>query len=758
MNLSILHFCLSLCITLLSQIVTAQNFNGVPQFYPIAAVQNSSAAFADINGDNYIDLLISGLGRYNDPMTKLYINDGLGNFLEKPNTPFVDVHYSGMAIADLNGDGFSDVVLTGNNKSSTLPIKLYINDGQGNFSEIDGLPPLKIWKATVVLEDLNGDIYPDVIVSGRTGFSTPTTRLYINNGSAHFTEVKETPIIDVYDSSIAIKDVNGDKHADILISGLIRAKEPITKLYINDGKGGFSETADSLFTGVSDGSVSLEDMDKDGYPEVLISGKSSSFFVVTKLYMNDGQGQFTEMQEQPFYKEFMNSMAIIDDLDNNGYPDVLIAGRKSSGAQFTKLYMNDSLGNFTEKKNHLDGIINGAIAIADVNNDDDHDILITGRTKSGDPMTNLYTNDGTGAFSKKQETITGVYGGHMAIADINGDQHPDFFIAGRSNSLKEVMKLYVNDGVGNFKKVRKTLFNGTVHSLSMADVNGDKFPDVLVTGWDYGGVTKLFLNDGTGSFFEMQDTLFEGVSHGSGMLVDLNGDQHLDVLISGNDGDIPVTKLYLNDGVANFSEKAGTYFTGVESSSMAVADVNGDDYPDVFISGWDKDGNGVTELYTNDSLGQFTKVRNTPFISGPGSIVVSDIDGDDFPDVLIAGSEDGYSAIKLYTNKGHGQFTEVENTPFEGWHDLSIALVDINDNNLPDIIVSGNDGATPILKLYKNEGNNHFTEISETPFSPLLGSAIIVDDINGDGRSDVLIAGENSSLRVVTKLYLNEGG
>ncbi|MDF1699400.1 MAG: VCBS repeat-containing protein [Saprospiraceae bacterium] len=759
MKINLHQFYLVLSIILIGQLGFAQNFSRVPQFYPISGLQNSSAVFKDMNGDEYPDLLISGKGRESTPMTILCLNDGHGNFLEKSHTSFEGVHYSAMAMADVNGDGFIDIVISGSGSSSALPIKLYINDGAGNFSEMSDFPNVKIWDGALVLEDVNGDQSPDLIVTGRRSFKKPTTIMFFNDGKGHFKEVKESAIIDVYDSSLAVKDVNGDSHPDVLITGLVSKDEPVAKLYINDGTGNFSESTESKFTGVGNGSVALEDMNGDGYPEVLISGKGTSFHALTRLYTNDGTGNFTETEENPFYGKFHSSSATVEDLDGDGDSDVLINGRKLSGDQFTKVYMNEGQGIFTEKKETLRGLIDGFMITADVNNDAYSDILIGGQPKpDGDPITKLYINDGAGNFSEKRETLTGVgYSSSIVTADINGDQHNDLCIAGSNNAQKNVMTLHVNDGRGNFTKVRRTRFKGTIHSISVADANGDGTADVLVTGWDYGAITKLYLNNGAGKFSELKDNPFTGVMNGTSVMTDLNGDDHADVLITGDMGDSLITKLYWNDGSGNFIEAKERFSSGTRKKSIAVADVNGDSYPDVFISGYDEDGDAITELYTNDSLGQFKKVMDTPFIGGANSIVATDMNADGFIDVLIAGSRDGYSAIRLYINDGKGHFKEVKDNPFEAIYDNALAVGDFNGDELPEVITFGNNGATPILKMYRNDGKRRFTEISEPPFTALLGGAIAIADLNGDGRLDVITAGKTSSEVCVTTLYMNEG-
>ena len=98
-------------------------------------------------------------------------------------------------------------------------------------------------------------------------------------------------------------------------------------------------------------------------------------------------------------------------------------------------------------------------------------------------------------------------------------------------------------------------------------------------------------------------------------------------------------KLYINDGTGNFTEKTGTPFDAVWSSSIAFSDVNGDGYKDVLITGSNVSERPIAKLYINDGGGNFTEKMGTPFDGvWQGSIAFSDVNGDGHKDVLITGS------------------------------------------------------------------------------------------------------------------------
>ena len=126
---------LLLLLLVCSQTIFAQSFVEAPQTPPFAGVAEGSIAFADIDGDNDLDVLITGRDSSGTIISKLYTNDGLGNFTEMMGTPFEGVVLSSIGFADVDGDNDQDVLITGTSSSGVIS-KLYTNDGMGNFTEM----------------------------------------------------------------------------------------------------------------------------------------------------------------------------------------------------------------------------------------------------------------------------------------------------------------------------------------------------------------------------------------------------------------------------------------------------------------------------------------------------------------------------------------------------------------------------------------------------------------------------------------------
>lgn len=375
------------------------------------------------------------------------------------------------------------------------------------------------------------------------------------------------------------------------------------------------------------------------------------FFTFIFLYTTVFSQNFLEANPQPDFIDVENSAIAFADVDSDGDDDVLITGLSNMGVQ-TKLYTNDG-GNYTEDTSvPFPDVTLAALAFADVDDDGDQDVLITGRLIDGEVIARLYLNDGAGVFAVASGTpFEGVRNGTVSFIDIDGDNDLDVLITGRTAVALPSAKLYTNDG-GVFTEVSGTPFEGVLSSsVAIGDVDGDDDQDILITGLGMGDyVAKLYTNDG-GTFSEDGGTPFTGVNEGAAALVDVDADGDVDALITGENGSgVPIAKLYTNDG-GTFTEVNGTALEGVWRSSMAVADVDGNNSPDVLITGENEFGDLISKLYTNNN-GVFTELMGTPFAGvWIGSAAFSDIDSDGDMDLLITGEEDSSEpSSTLYIN------------------------------------------------------------------------------------------------------------
>lgn len=436
-------------------------------------------------------------------------------------------------------------------------------------------------------------------------------------------------------------------------------------------------------------SVDVADVNGDGYLDVLITGG------VAKLYLNDSMGNYTEKIGTPFPEVFASDAAF-SDVNNDGHPDVFIMGIVAGPEAISKLYINDGLGNFTEKLTpDVIGINTGYLAFEDVDGDGDQDLLTVGCTGAdfispGDYVSILYLNDGSGNFTEKENTpYEGVVYSYRAFADVNGNGHKDVFISGDQDGPDSGCKLYINDGLGNFTEKNDVPFSSLEQGVAaFADFNGNGHMDVVIGGTQtrFSRFTTLYINDGTGNFTEKTSTTFDEVSEGSIAVADANQDGHLDVFIMGRGRD-RVSKLYLNDGEANFSEVSGTSFETLREGEAVFADVNSDDYLDLFIIGESENGNPETKLYVNDamvsSLNRSISDQDAHFKLYPNPSRANEF--------FIEYHTDNLSTITLSLYDVNGvQVSQKQETAWPGTHSYTVSAAGLHSGSYILVLNDGN--------------------------------------------------------------------
>ncbi|MDX2285806.1 MAG: T9SS type A sorting domain-containing protein [Bacteroidia bacterium] len=379
------------------QLLPAQHFAEAPQSPPLEGVSSSSVAFADVDGDRDSDLVITGVNTAGAGVAKLYLNDGGGHFTEKMNTPFEGVWPGSIAFADIDGDGDSDLLITGENDSMVYIAKLYTNDGAGNFAEKTDTPLDGVGVSSVAFADVDSDEDRDLFIMGKDSTGLSRSKLYLNDGAGDFTERAGTPFEGADAGSAAFFDADGDGDSDLMIAG---RKQPalgqpplgIATLYLNDGAGNFSEKTGTPFVGVLTAALAISDVDGDGDRDVMITGWNHVLGLTAKLYLNDGAGNFTEDPNTSFEEVEVGSLAF-SDVDGDGDSDLLLTGWPIAIDRIAKLYLNDGTGHFTEMSNTpFDGVAFSAVAFADIDQDGDSDLLITGRDNFGGAISKLYLN------------------------------------------------------------------------------------------------------------------------------------------------------------------------------------------------------------------------------------------------------------------------------------------------------------------------------------------------------------------------------
>jgi len=746
-------------------------------------VSDGEATFCDVDNDNDLDVLISG-DRFPFNICKLYINDGYGNYSLSLGTPFTGVSNGSVAFADIDNDNDQDLLITGqsiNYSPYNQIAKLYKNDGNGNFTLVTGTSFIGVRRSSIAFADVDNDNDQDVIITG-LGSSGSISNLYLNNGLGVFTLASGTPFSAVTDGSIAFADVDNDNDQDVVITGNI-GNSPSTKLYLNNGYGSFSLVSATPFEGVSYGSIAFADVDNDNDQDILITGQKSNNYPyqpISKLYKNSGSGVFTLVLSTPFDEVRFSSIAFAD-IDNDNDQDVLITGNNLYSQKVSKLYINNGSGSFSLLNNTgFLAVENGDVAFADIDNDNDPDVIICGddaNTTSSTFSTSLYINNGNSGFSYvKESAFKQNYIGTITFLDVDNDSDQDVIISGNISDVpfQNITELYLNDSTGQFTKVPWTPFQGVSYSsIVSADIDNDGDQDIFLTGKTSNipstsiNVSRLYKNDGLGAFTMVSGTPFDSVIDGSAAFADYDNDSDQDLIISGTNSSYQaVTKLYANNGYGVFTLVSGTPFDGIFDGKVVFIDIDNDNDQDVFIVGMNAlvPSVLVAKLYKNNGSSGFSLISGTPFDAVRySSVDIADIDNDNDLDIILCGEKTltvGYERItKLYKNNGSGIYSLVSGTSFDPIHHGVVKFADMDNDGDQDVFITGTTShSSPyqkIAKVYANDGSGNYTVVPNISIKAITRGAVAFADINNDSLLDLFITGTDSTNQLTAALYKN---
>lgn len=349
------------------------------------------SAVADFDNDGKTDFIISGAKPGYIGYTGIFKNNN-GIFAENTNTSLSQIMYSAIAVGDLNGDNNQDFIVTGTKTGENSPIvfEIYYNNGDGSFTKntTSGIPGVKY--GSVAIADLTNDGLPDIVVNGNLG-SQYITKVFRQNQDGTFSDLN-AGLLGTYFSAIKVFDANADGNPDILVTGLSTNYRPETKLYINSGSGTFTEKTTTL-PGIYISSIDAMDINDDGYPDLLISGTNYSRIPTLTIYTNDGSGNFT-IQENGFTGIYNGNSKFID-YNNDGLIDIFSIGRNANNENTVLLYKKNSNGTYTLDTENSAPII--AVYMSkgqwlDYDNDGDMDLLTIGFESDGVAQTRLYEN------------------------------------------------------------------------------------------------------------------------------------------------------------------------------------------------------------------------------------------------------------------------------------------------------------------------------------------------------------------------------
>ena len=195
--------------------------------------------------------------------------------------------------------------------------------------------------------DFNGDGRVDIIVTPAAGGAFTMFR---NDGQMQFTDVSATSGLGVHTQARCIQaaDIDNDGDQDVFVGGVMLPQ----KLFINDGTGAFTEEAAlrGLVHAEDNNCASFGDYDRDGWIDLAVGNRLSTSGApgANRLYRNTGDGYFVDMTPAVnFVSPRMTFALAFIDFNEDMWPDLIEINERGSFAGANELYQNNGDGTFT---------------------------------------------------------------------------------------------------------------------------------------------------------------------------------------------------------------------------------------------------------------------------------------------------------------------------------------------------------------------------------------------------------------------------
>jgi hypothetical protein len=283
--------------------------------------------------------------------------------------------------------------------------------------------------------------------------------------------------------------------------------------------------------------------------------------------------------------------------------------------------------------------------------------------------------------------------------------------------------------------------------ISVADVNHDRNPDIVVANAD-GGTVSVLLGNGGGQFQEAAGSpISAGHLPNDIAIADMNEDGNPDLVIANHQS--PLITILLGDGKGGFRPAPGSpvdVHSHPHPHGVVVADFNGDGHPDVVTDSW---GTNQIELLLGDGKGGL-QTPGRYFATGHRPyerLRSADFNGDGLPDIVTTNLDDGTVTVLLGDRKGG--FRDASGSPFPaGAKPWQVAIDDVNGDGKADLLIIPyerdiGDPSQNAVTVLLGDGKGAFRPMQGSPL-PLRGchgpDSLTAGDLQGNGRHAIVVA------------------
>lgn len=415
----------------------------------------------DANQDGWMDFIFSSSGK-----VEIYLNNQEGGFTKTVYSSF-DAG-AVWTVADFNQDGYDDIMMFGfpdiggERSVEASPIVTEIQAAQSTVNNIepayhrillnnygngfflhnlpdDMLPTIVERGSELRTADFNLDGYVDLFILGGNNDGLYAS---VHFGGADYDFTQSYTLNEVYRGTADIGDINRDGYPDIIISGpVFESGSKYTRIFWNDGGSEFDEIQHNL-PSVRFGNIKLVDINRDGYLDVLITGTSATKYdpeeYITEFYLYEtfDETELIFTHHPTDLPNLVNSTLSVNDFNDDGKLDVFVAGYASLDE-----YYDNELGYY---------VVNGSVHFAN------NSLAFSPTSAPAEPtnlLSNVVDNRVTFTWDSGSDVVDdpNQLGYRIVIGtnNMSGDIIPNYSLGSKASSTYRILKspTYVIDGL-----------------------------------------------------------------------------------------------------------------------------------------------------------------------------------------------------------------------------------------------------------------------------------------------------------------------
>ena len=677
--------------------------------FPVGGVYG--LAMGDIDGDGKEDIAVTNYGT--NTVSVLRNTSTIGSVNFAPNVDFATgAGAYVLALGDIDGDGKPDLAVTNHNDYT---ISVFLNtsvSGTINFSAKEDYAA-GMWPDGIAIGDIDGDGYPDMVVTSSgsstvsvirnnplSSLSTPITgsttiTMCSGSGTTTLSDATATGVWISSNTSVATVSaggiVTGVGGGSTIISYIVVSAMATTTVTVTgqpiittvSPMMGYPASAVTI-TGTGFSTTPANNIVYFGATRATVTSASATslsvnvptgatYMPVTVHYSGCPLTGFSQYSFLPTYDnsayipgsvsfdpkvDFTGGAyyVVIGDIDGDGKADLVAITGYNTVSVFRNTSSSGSItaGSFAPRVDFTTGNWAQAIAIGDIDGDGKPDLAVTNESDYTVSVLRNTSTIGSVTFASKVDFTTGTYPMGVAIGDIDGDGKADLVVANQSSNTVSVLHNISTAGTVNFAPKVDFATGSHPYGIAIGDIDGDGKPDVAVTNY-YSSSTSVLRNTSTSGYvnFATRVDITTGLYPISIAIGDIDGDGKADLAVANvNSNTVSVIRNTSVSGSVTFASNVD-FTTGTNPYEVAIGDIDGDGKPDLTIANY---GSNTVSVFRNTSIsgsitaGSFAAKVDFTTGANPYGVAIGDIDGDGKPDLAV-------------TNRGSNTVSVLRNDP-----------------------------------------------------------------------------------------------